>query len=70
MRILLIIAGVVLAAAGGVVAYRAAFVEPRAAIVISAEGVRETPHTPRVIGGTVILVAGAALAFDAARRRR
>jgi hypothetical protein len=53
-----------------VVAYRAAFVEPRAAIVISEEGVREMPDTPRVVGGAAILVAGAALAVYAARRQR
>ena len=69
MKAALLIIALALAALGGVVAYRAAFVEPRAAIVISEDGVREMPSMPRVIGGSALLVAGAALAFYAARKR-
>jgi hypothetical protein len=68
-RAAVILLGVALAAAGGVVAYRAAFVEPRTAVVISEEGVRETPSTPRVVAGVALLLAGAGLAVFAARRR-
>jgi hypothetical protein len=69
VRISLIIVGIVLAAIGGVVAYRAFFIEPDAAIVITDSGVREVPNIARAVGGLVLLVAGATLAFFAARRR-
>ena len=68
-RAAVILFGIALAAVGGVVAYRAAFVEPPTAVVISEEGVRETPSAPRVGGGAALLVVGAALAAYAARRR-
>ena len=68
-RAALVLFGIVLAATGGAVAYRAAFTEPRTAVVISEEGVRETANTPRVVGGLALLAAGAALAFYAARKR-
>ena len=70
MRVLVIILGIVLGAVGGVIAYRAFFLEPAAAIVISNEGVRELPNTFRIIGGCALLVIGAALAFTAALRKR
>ena len=69
-RAVVVFLGVALAAAGGVVAYRAAFVEPPTAAVISEEGVREMHSRPRIVGGLALLLAGAGLAFYAARRRR
>jgi hypothetical protein len=69
MRILVTILGVVLAAVGGVIAYRAFFLEPATAIVISNEGIREVPNTFRIVGGCALLVVGAALAFTAATRK-
>ena len=45
LRALAIIFGIVLAAVGGVIAYRAYFVDPAAAVVISERGVRELPDT-------------------------
>ena len=69
MRILAIIGGIVLAAVGGVIAYRTFFIEPDSAIVITESSVREVPNLARAVGGIVLLVAGAALAFFAARRR-
>jgi hypothetical protein len=65
-----IIFGVVIAAVGGVIAYRAYFLDPAAAVVISESGVRELPDTFRVITGLVMLVIGAVIAFTAARRKR
>ena len=70
MRVLAIVAGVVLAAVGGVFAYRAAFLEPHAAIVITESDAREVPNIARVAGGLVLFVGGAALALFAALRRR
>lgn len=69
MRILGIIFGIVIAAIGGVVAYRAFFLEPSHAIVITNTEVRELPNTFRIVGGIALLVVGAGLAFLAARRK-
>jgi len=69
LRPVAVILGIVIAAVGGVIAYRAFFLEPSAAVVISSEGVRELPDTFRVVGGIVLLIVGAAIAFTAALRR-
>ena len=69
MRVVIIICGILLAAAGGVLAYRSYFVEPATAVVITDTTVREVPDMARVAGGLVLLVAGAAVAFFAALRR-
>jgi hypothetical protein len=71
MRIITLIVGVAIAVAGGVIAYRALFLEPSAAVVITDTGnVRELPDTLRVAGGIILLLIGAGLAFLAARRKR
>ena len=70
MRLAAIIIGVVLAAVGGVIAYRAAFLEPNAAVVVTDRAVREVPDMLRIIGGVALLLAGAAVAIFAARRTR
>ncbi|PYS93453.1 MAG: hypothetical protein DMF64_04415 [Acidobacteria bacterium] len=69
MRAVLIIVGIVLAATGGVIAYRAAFVAPPAFIVNPEGAVHELPNIWRIMGGLVLLVAGLLIAFCAARRR-
>ena len=70
MRIVFLLLGLFVAAAGGVIAYRAFFVEPHAAVVITEASVREVPNVARVAGGLALLVAGAGMAFFAALRRR
>jgi hypothetical protein len=69
MRILVSILGIVIAAVGGVIAYRALFLEPSSAVVITNEEVRELPNTFRVVGGLVLLVIGSIVAFLSLRRR-
>ena len=69
LRAFCIIFGIVLAAVGGVIAYRALFLEPASAVVISSRGVRELPDTFRLVEGIVLLIVGAAIAFIAALRR-
>jgi hypothetical protein len=69
MRIVGIIIGLLVAAAGGVLAYRAFFIEPSAGVVITDTDVREVPNTLRVASGVILLVLGAALAFYSARRK-
>ena len=64
------IVGIVLGAVDGVIAYRAYFLEPTAAIVISNEGVRELPNTFRIVGGLLLLLVGAGLAFTAGVRKQ
>jgi hypothetical protein len=68
LRAVAIIFGIILGAIGGVIAYRAFFLEPSVAVVISNEGVGELPDTFRIIEGIVLLIVGAAIAFIAAVR--
>jgi hypothetical protein len=70
VRIFLIIFGIVLAASGGVLAYRSYFVEPHTAVVITDTAVREVPNMARVALGLLLLAAGTALALSATLRRR
>jgi hypothetical protein len=69
MKTLLLIAGILLATAGGVITYRALYVEPRSAVVITETGIRELPNQARVIGGALLFVGGSALALYAATRK-
>jgi hypothetical protein len=70
LRLILVIFGVVVAAVGGVIAYRAYFLEPSAAVVITNTDVREVPDYFRIISGIVLLIAGAAIAYTAALRKK
>ncbi len=70
MRIIGIIFGIVIAAGGGVIAYRALFLEPSSAVVITESEVRELPNTARVVGGIALLAMGAIIAFLAARMKK
>ncbi|HJP93413.1 MAG TPA: hypothetical protein VJ875_15755 [Pyrinomonadaceae bacterium] len=71
MKVLLLIIGIVVATAGGVIAYRALYVEPKSAIIVTESGrVRELPNQARVVGGALLFVGGSALAIYAATRRR
>jgi hypothetical protein len=69
MRVLGITIGLVVAAIGGVLAFRALFIEPSAGVVITDRSVREFPNTLRVASGIILFILGAAVAFLAARRR-
>ena len=69
LRLIVIILGILIAAFGGAIAYRALFLEPTAAVVNTNTEVRELPNTLRVGGGIALLVTGASLAFFAGRRR-
>ncbi len=69
LRAIATIFGIVIAAVGGVIAYRALFVEPSTAIILSDRGVRELPDTFRVVEGTVLLIVGGAIAFTAALKK-
>jgi len=70
MRPILIIFGIVVGAVGGVIAYRALFLDPSAAVVITNDEIRELPNYTRVVGGMVLLAAGAAIAFFTASRKK
>jgi hypothetical protein len=70
LRIIALITGLAIAATGGVIAYRALFLEPPASLVITGTNVRELPSTLRVASGLTLLLSGAALAFFALRRPR
>ena len=68
MKAFLLIVGILVATAGGVTLYRALYVEPRTAVVISESGVRELPNYKRVVGGALMLVCGTAVALLAVRK--
>jgi hypothetical protein len=70
MRIIALIVGLLIAATGGALAYRALFIEPSTTVVITSTGVREAPSLLRLIGGVILLILGAGLAFLSARRKR
>lgn len=69
MRIIGLIIGILIAAVGGVIAYRALFLEPSTAVLVTNTDIREVPNTLRVTVGIIMLIAGMALAFFAARRK-
>jgi hypothetical protein len=69
MRFIALIVGLAIAATGGIIAYRALFLEPQTTIVITETNVRQLPDTLRIAGGLIMLVVGACLAFFAARRK-
>jgi hypothetical protein len=70
LKVIVSIIGVLLAATGGVIAYRALFLEPDTTIVITNTDVHQYPNTLRVLGGLLLLLVGACVAFFGARRSR
>jgi hypothetical protein len=70
MKALLLIVGILAATAGGVITYRALYVEPKSAVVITETEVRQIPNQARVVAGALMFVSGSALALYAAIRKR
>ena len=70
-KVIALIVGLAIATWGGVIAYRALFMEPAgAAVVNTATGaVHQYPNLLRAASGIIMLVCGACAAFFAARRR-
>lgn len=68
MKTFVLIVGILVATAGGVTTYRALYVEPPTSFVVNDSGVRGLPNYKHVIGGALMLVGGAAVAFVAARK--
>jgi hypothetical protein len=71
MKIVALIFGLAVAAWGGVIMYRALFLEPGATAIINtgSGAVHEYPNLSRVIAGLVMFVIGSCVAFYAARRK-
>jgi hypothetical protein len=69
MKLVLTVIGIIVAAIGGVIAYRALFLEPSAAVVITDTRIEELPNYTRVLGGIALLIAGAGVALIAALKR-
>ena len=69
MKALLLIVGIILATIGGVITYRALYVEPKSVVVITDTDIRQLPNYTRVVGGALLFVGGTALALYAATRR-
>jgi hypothetical protein len=68
VKTVLLIIGILLAVVGGVITYRALYVEPRSAVIITETEVRQLPNQARVIGGALLFVTGTALALYSATR--
>ena len=69
MRALLLILGILIATAGGVITYRALYIEPKSTVVITENEIRELPNQARVVGGALLFVSGSALALFAAIKK-
>jgi hypothetical protein len=69
VKALLLIVGILIATAGGVITYRTLYVEPKSAVVITDSGIRQIPDQARVVGGALMFVGGSALALFAATRK-
>ena len=69
MKALLLIVGILIATAGGVITYRTLYVETKSAVVITDSGIRQIPDQARVVGGALMFVGGSALALFAATRK-
>ena len=69
MKALLLIVGIMLATVGGVMTYRALYVEPKSAVIITDSDIRHLPNYARVVGSALLLVGGTALALYAATRK-
>jgi len=69
MKTIFLIVGILVATAGGVITYRALYLEPKSAVVITESEVRELPNYSRVIGGALLFVGGSALSLYAAVRK-
>ncbi|HEY6215054.1 MAG TPA: hypothetical protein VIW74_00235 [Pyrinomonadaceae bacterium] len=69
MKTLLLIVGILVATAGGVITYRTLYIEPRSAVVVTETGIRQIPNQARVVGGALLFVGGSALALYAAIRK-
>lgn len=69
MKALLLIVGMILATIGGVITYRALYVEPKSVVVITDTDIRQLPNYTHVVGGALLFVGGTALALYAATRR-
>ena len=70
MRVLLLIVGIIVATAGGVMTYRTLYVEPKSAVVITETGIRQIPNQARVVTGALLFVGGSALALYSAIRKQ
>ena len=69
VKTLLLIIGIIVATAGGVITYRALYVEPKSALITETGVVRQIPNQARVVGGALLFVGGSALALYAATRK-
>jgi hypothetical protein len=70
-RLVALIVGLAIAAWGGVIIYRALFIDPSATAVINTGtgAVHEYPNLLRIASGLIMLICGACAAFFAARRK-
>jgi hypothetical protein len=70
MKIIGFIVGIFIAAAGGVFVYRALFLDASSGYIVTETEVHQLPSTARVIGGSILILLGAAIAFFSLKRRQ
>ena len=51
MKTILLIVGILVATAGGVITYRALYLEPKSVVITADGSINEVPNYTRVIGG-------------------
>lgn len=66
MKTILMIVGILVATAGGVLTYRALYIEPKSGVIVTDTEVRELPNYTRVVSGALLFVGGSALALYSA----
>jgi hypothetical protein len=69
VKVLLLIVGMIVATAGGVVTYRALYLEPKSAVISETGSIRQIPNQARVVSGALLFIGGSALALYAATRK-
>ena len=69
MKTILLIVGMLVATAGGVITYRALYLEPKSTVISDDGNITQVPNYTRVIGGALLFVGGSALALYSVARK-
>ena len=69
MKTILLIVGILVATAGGVITYRALYLEPKSTVISDDGNITQVPNYTRVIGGALLFVGGSALALYSVARK-
>jgi hypothetical protein len=70
MKVIGFTLGIFIAAVGGVFVYRALFLDASTSYIVTQTEVHKLPSTVRVIGGSILILLGAAIAFISLKRKQ